>query len=345
MAVRTWLRGGVLALAAAGLVLAALEAGLRLAGKAPRVLRVNPYLAGRSWAAPDARLGWRNREGTFTAIEGPRSPMRFLADGRRFDPAARGRKEGAEILLVGGSFAQGYGVRDGETFAALLNARFPALHVLNYGTGGYSTLQALRMAERQLAAPQRKGRVRALVYAMIAHHAARNVAAVDWVRYLTTSDGRLLAPPHMRLKGGRLVPHAGGPVPVWPLETRSALVRLAHDGLLALVHDASEAESMRVTIALVQRMQALARRHGALFLTMGLTALPEPLRAGLREAAIPFLDCNVPGWWRRPEMRVGGRGHPSARLHRAYADCLGAWIARQPALRRPREDEPAGGAQ
>ncbi|MGI9381948.1 MAG: hypothetical protein ACR2PO_02245 [Methyloligellaceae bacterium] len=322
---RRTLRTGLLVMLVNVAVLALLEISLRAAGLGPRELRVNRYLAGRSWAEPHPILGWRNREGTFRSVEAGRVPMGFEADGRRREPPGAGSAKAPKVLVVGGSFAQGYGVADGETFAFLLDRELPGHDVLNFGTGGYSTWQAYLLM-RDYFGRRRAAPTALVIYGFISDHPSRTVADFDWITYLTTSDGRKRIPPHLRFHNGGFAERSGGPVSVWPLETTAALVRFAHDVVLKLRHTVADADKRKATLEVVHRMAELAQKHGARFLMVGLTEIRRSLKDALARGGIEALDCHVPDWWRQRDMRVGGTGHPSPKLHKHYAGCLAAAV-------------------
>lgn len=93
---------------------------------------------------PDARLGWVHR---------PETEGRFVAPG--FDVAVRINSHGLRgpeyeagpgrprILLMGDSFAWGWGVEEHQTLAGRLGEGLPGWDVLNAATAGYSTDQQL----------------------------------------------------------------------------------------------------------------------------------------------------------------------------------------------------------
>ena len=99
---------------------------------------------------PDDKLGWINRPGTYLSTEAGGVPNDFP---RRSQPSKLDTpsktKQRAEVLVVGCSFTQGFGVTDDETFSYLLNARYPRLMFHNFGTGGYGTYQSLLRIRRE----------------------------------------------------------------------------------------------------------------------------------------------------------------------------------------------------
>ena len=109
----------------------------------------NPLEAGAAWAAPDPGLGWMNKEGVFTAPETEAS-MTFWSFGRRAtrEDSALSEEGHTQVMILGGSVTQGYGVSDAETFPALLGGQYPEYAFENFGTGGYGVDQAKTLGAR-----------------------------------------------------------------------------------------------------------------------------------------------------------------------------------------------------
>ena len=95
----------------------------------------------------DPLLGWRSRP-NFRNVE-PMFGSRHVstnakgARGRRDYPYERGEK--SRIVVIGDSFAFGWGVSDDETYSALVERSLPDVEVINLGIGGYGTDQMLLM--------------------------------------------------------------------------------------------------------------------------------------------------------------------------------------------------------
>ncbi len=80
--------------------------------------------------------------------------MTILPDGRRRSAMNSVLRSGApKIVIVGGSFVQGWAVSDQDTFAWKLQDRFADYDVLNLGTAGYGTYQSLLLIEDLFAGP------------------------------------------------------------------------------------------------------------------------------------------------------------------------------------------------
>ncbi len=95
----------------------------------------------------DPLLGWRHAP-SFESSE-PILGSEFVSTNSR---GARGaveipyeRTDKPRVVVIGDSFAFGWGVRDDETYAAHLAQRFPEAEVVNLGVGGYGTDQMLLM--------------------------------------------------------------------------------------------------------------------------------------------------------------------------------------------------------
>jgi hypothetical protein len=315
----------LLALAALLLTLSLLELGLRLVGLRP-FDTLNPSLAQDSpyrWAEPDAELGWRNRPGVWRSRECGHVPMTFLEDGRRAAPAARA---GAKtVLVVGGSYAQGYSVGDADTFFARLGRELPDFAFRSYGTGGFGTLQSLLLTERILDATPPEQRPALVLYALIEGHVKRNVAEPSHILSLQVSARALLVPPHVRVRDGSLRRFAPELLRTWPLADRSSVLALLERAWVWARYRVGREESLRATRLLLEEFDASVTSRGPAFAVALLEGSPEDQRALLSGAPFPSVDCHHP---ERPEESVcgDGHGHPGAAVHAWWARCLADWL-------------------
>jgi hypothetical protein len=315
----------------AALTLFLAEALLRMAGHAPdRFEHPNPHEP--IIHEPDPALGWRSRPGRhrFPPYRLPGTPFHktILPDGRRAT-AHEERSGRPELVVVGCSYSLGWAVDDADTWAWRLQERLPELRVLNFATAGYGTYQSLLTLERVLPELSRPEWV---VYGMIQHHKERNVADADWLRTLdrVARDGPAAVPWVSVDEEGELVRHPPRRYPRPPLHGVSALVRFATR--LYLERNAREEAGKReITERLLLEMQRFAADHGARF-AVALLEFPDArkeaaVRDFLGESGIPVLDCS-----RRlgPGLRVPGEGHPNARMHGFWGDCIAAALRTQP---------------
>ncbi len=313
------------------------EAYLRMAGFAPKAAWVNANFDGANWGMEDSVLGWVNRPGTFASLEKGGADMSFQPDHTRTSRPVKDAGRPADVLVVGCSFSQGYSVADAETYAWRLGERFPGLVIDNFGTGGYSTYQALLRVRNELEA--RKEPPKLVILGFIAHQMVRTVAPPDWVKFLTDRNGALVIPPHATVTAGvdgdRLVDHPLEIVQPWPLEHRSALVTELHAGVLRLRLGDRMAQRVPATAAVIRSMRDLVEARGGRLLVALLddASLPggkadyDTLVAALGAAKVAHADCVDPEYDANPSaLQVGGAGHPNGTVHRRWADCIGRWV-------------------
>jgi hypothetical protein len=310
------------------LALAASEGMARLAGV--RVFRVQ-QAAYIGWAKPDPVLGWRNNPGVFPADEPPHEPMTFLPGGSRLTGAPPG--DGPNVLIVGCSFAEGYGVRDDQTFAWLLQKRFPNLRIWNFGTPGYGTYQSLLLLREVIE--QRHIHPVAIIYGFISLHFERNVLTWGMLDAFRAFGGERFSPPHVELASGRLRYFSPFVVPDWPLEEHSALVTVLHRTDLRVQLANRDRDEVKVTDLLLEQMKEVADKQEARLLVADLwnsgSPGPQAIRGmmqSMREAGIEQMDATYHGTETRPELlQVGGSGHPGVAVHAWWAGKIGDWLA------------------
>lgn len=284
------------------------------------------------WARPDPVLGWRNNPGVHPADEGPHEPMTIMEDGSRLTGTPPGA--GPTVLIVGCSYAEGYGVRDDQAFAWKLQQRFPELRIRDFGVPGYGTYQSLMLLQELI---ERQGiRPALVIYGFVTFHADRNVMTYPMLEALRSFGGERFSPPHAEARTGELQTFPPFVVPAWPLEEHSALVTLLHQTELRLRLANREEQRAQVTSLLLAQMQrTVEAAHGRLLVATLWNGGPDPetyrrVTADMRKAEIAQIDVTYAGAETRPEkILVGGTGHPGAIIHSWWADKLGQWIVEQ----------------
>jgi len=243
--------------------------------------------------------GWTPRPSFRYTLAGSETTINRL--GYRGREVAAARTPGRpRVVMLGDSITFGYGVRDGETFSAVMETLDPRLEVVNLGVQGYGTDQELLKLEREgLAyAPDVVVLNVCLANDLLDNAAARSIY-----------DG-VYPKPYFRLEGGRLVEVASHVALSPPrrlalmLSQRSALF----NALLDLVRvdraryqrevagrlEAEPAEpAFAVTFALIRRMNELTRARGARFAALLYPSLRDFIRPSRR--AQRFLEA--------PELR------------------------------------------
>ena len=259
--------------------------------------------------------------------------MTFLPDGSR--TTGRPAGDGPNVLVVGCSFAEGYGVRDDQSLAWLLQKRFPDLRIWNFGTPGYGTYQSLlllrEVIDRQHIHPA------AVIYGLVPFHADRNVLTYGMLDAFRAFGAERFSPPHVELANGNPRYFPPFVVPNWPLEEHSALVTLLHRTDLRIRLANREKDEVKVTDLLLEQMKELADKQKAHLLVANLwnggSPGPEAIRSmtkSMQEEGIEQMDVTYRGTETRPELlQVGGTGHPGVAVHAWWAGKIGDWLARQ----------------
>ena len=159
------------------------EIGLRFSGKAPwyfisdtKEPTVNEF---------DQKLGWKPKSGKYIfpahSKNGSKTNFTILKDGNRLVSEIT-KKYIEEIILLGGSFTQGWAADDKETYAWFLQKKFPDIKIVNYAVGGYGTYQSLLKLEEVL---KKKNNIKFIIYSFLRAHEDRNVGDPEWLRLLT----------------------------------------------------------------------------------------------------------------------------------------------------------------
>ena len=319
-------RAGRIALLAASALLAgvAVEVVLRLLGAGP--VPVNPDQ--RSLWAYHPQLGWSSTAGYEDSFDTEFFSVDVAINSRglRDDELSLEKPEDVRrVLVVGDSFAWGFGVEQEDTFAARLERALPATEVINGAVSGYSTDQALlwlRLEGRQYAPD-------VVVYALSGNDDIMNHMQVAYWTYYKPSY--------------RLDPQAGlllqgVPVPITSfgdrlrhaLRSRSAIAKAleialrGHEAAFVYLADSypDPGDPHRLTVALVNGLRAEAHRAGASLVVVANSQFwfspsgsYERLVDELRGAGHDVVDVESRPGWDSAAMQIPGDGHWNARGH------------------------------
>lgn len=322
----------ILLISVLALLLLGFEFALRQLGFAPRTPQVNVFFetsAETTWSIPDPELGWINKAGVSHAIGNDPAPMTFWDFARR---AARTNPDmpvdpRIPVMIVGGSVAQSYGVRDEESFPYLLTQRYPNLWIENFGNGGYGTVQSRILAERAYDHFYPASEKPKLLIATFADsHMLRNVSDQSWVYSISDSEGRYVSPPHYRLDRGELIFHPFRTIDFWPMETSSAILRVLHDTWLRSFRFNTRAQSIPVATRVLQEFAAFARERGMILALVVVSDTTGTTNQVLENQSAPYVDCSGPERIDPEKYLLPGNGHPNPELHAVLASCVGNWL-------------------
>jgi hypothetical protein len=279
--------------------------------------------------APDPVLGFRPLPGAYTVVFDHRDRWQItnLPDTTRitrplhtYDGSPRGRG----IWIFGCSFVQGWGIDDADTFSWKLQERFPDHDVVNFGVGGYGTLQSLLQFQQAL---RERPPPLAVILAYAEFHDERNTRGNNWrdANFSYAPFGTTAQPFARFDASGQLrIERSNDFVPLMPLRSRSALFNLAVEEY-GLLHDRG-LRSHEVSELLIEKFAEASRRHGSRFV---LAVIQSSLVASAtlgRFAArgIPSIDISVD--LRNPAYGIPYDGHPNAAANETYANGIAALL-------------------
>ena len=135
-------------LASCGFSLLILEAAVRVFYRPVETHVTTFRLKTSSYYQPDDVLGWRPRKDITGVQKAPGNPDTIFHTNSR---GLRGREHSLEkrpgqvrLVVLGDSFAWGFGVNDGEIFTDVLETLLPNTEVINLGVTAYATRQEVQ---------------------------------------------------------------------------------------------------------------------------------------------------------------------------------------------------------
>ncbi len=282
------------------------------------------YLETPLMFSPDSEIGWRSKPGKYLFSDIPAITTTIWPGGFRATAPSRTPRP-HPIVLVGGSFMQGWAVTDSKTCGDRLQVAFPSTEILNLGTGAYGTYQSLLVLERYLAESNASPSL--VIYGFGYFHESRNVAAYEWVKALSMlSQLGAVAVPYVSFDSrGGLERNPPASYPDWPLKRQLALIALLQDGYAKLQSRSRSTNATRATQLLIAEMAKTARESGADFLVAFFAAGSSQLKQNyvnfMEREQIWNTDCSLPGHG-SVRYTVPGYDHPNALTNSDWASCL-----------------------
>ncbi len=306
------------------------EAGLRLVGFMPRTLTPNRFFVDgteSTWSVPDPVMGWINREGISISIEEGAVPMTFWSHGRRASRLTPETDTQANpVMIVGGSNAQSYGVKDEASFPSILAERFPSIWIENFGNGGFGTAQSYLLTQRMMKEFYGAQSPRLVLLTFADSHVARNVSDQSWIYSISDSQGRYISPPHYRLRGSDLEYRPLQTIQPWPAESHSSLVTTLHHVWLQSFTYNTVDQGVLVTQELIKAFNDYVQSQGSDFAVVILEDYSQISSDLFADAEYPVINCSGYERTAPSEYLLGGGSHPNAKYHAHYADCIGRWL-------------------
>ena len=288
---------------------------------------------------PDPTLGWRAKEGSYVIPPNNQLSKQFHIsfgkDGQRKTGENNGNVDG-EILVIGGSFTQGWGVNNEDTFPSKLQKNYTNFKVYNFGQGGYGSIQSLLLLEEQI--PKMKS-PKLVIYGFIEHHEYRNTARDQWLRTLAkySRRGAVKTPYGSIGNNNKLIIHSPIGYINLPLKEVSSLVTLFEKAYMkqrtkkGFSRDSQRKKQQKiVTEKAFIRMSEISNKFDADFILVILDwsnpYTKDHYESFLKKNEIKFVNCTIP---LIDEMVLFGDYHPSEKAHTYYNDCLNDYIKEQ----------------
>jgi hypothetical protein len=274
---------------------------------------------------PDAILGWQNKAGSYTVPpyhpSGETIHITFIESGRRRTAVNPPRNPAGELVLIGDSFTVGWAISDSETYPWQLQEKFPFLHVLNYGTGGYGSYQSLLMLERELPS---LAHPKFVLYGFNQLQEARNTAPARWLRLLSSHSRRgHVDVPFATFDAEKgMLRHPPERYVSLPLRESSAVVTLVEKAYMDIKARKRLSNKRLITEQILLAMDRVSKEHNAIFAVVLLWAdrnIKEHYMEYLRENNIQVIDCI---YEITNEMQVPGDGHPNGKMHALWTKCI-----------------------
>ena len=318
------------------LCLVALEIGLRW-GKV-RVRSVNgQQLHLKRWARPDPVLGWTANPGIWE-VDCEQRPMTILDNATRktcFQPGAS-----KNILIVGGSWIQGYGVRDEETCASQLQQRFSSVNFVNLATAGYGNYQSY-LATKSFLEKSGAESVSMVILAVAEHSSVRDVADYAWIRSLLTYSGTHFIPPRIapgpkNLSDAPWLEYPPESPNLWRLADKLDIVLCLQEMLMCFkTRNRYATYGDKAATQVIGWLWPYLKERGVELVVIdlfGAERVDKELGAYCRTNGLPYLRArgdipdNDPEWYLH---RGKCKGHPNEKYQGLWAATLGDYLAGQ----------------
>ena len=281
----------------------------------------------------ESELGWISAERV--TLVNPDFKITIDENGARKSGLVR-KNFDKSIILIGGSFAQGWGVNDEETFSSKLEKKYSNLKVYNYGQGGYGTIQSLLLLKKKI---QKIEKPKLVIYVFIDHHEFRNAARMSWMRTLASlsesgnvklpygtigeEDELIIKPPISNLN--------------FPLKDKSSIITILEKAIsknMSKEHFPNDRTRKKqqemITKKAIMEIKNVSNSFNTKFLITILDAANQNILNNyenfFKENKINFADCHIS---LTNEMVIVGDYHPSSKAHSHYSECLYKHISKE----------------
>ena len=288
---------------------------------------------------PDPILGWLAKKGTYeflpADINGEKFTMSFNDSGNRKNGNFNNNSKN-KILIIGGSFAQGWGVNDKETFSFKLQKKYKNYKIYNFGQGGYGTIQSYLLLKDKIS---NNIKPKLIIYGIIQHHEYRNIAHAGWLKMLAqySNRGHVYTPYGSIGKNNKLTIHKPIGYLNLPLREMSSIITLIEKVYMKLssrdrVYIKSKSgkktkQQSSVTKKTILKMKNFSEQSGSDFILVNLdwsgSFKKENYENFFKKNGIKFVNCALPS---NEKYILPSDYHPNETAHTYFKDCLADYI-------------------
>ena len=285
----------------------------------------------------DSDLGWISKKGTYELVidNKLKSKVKIVIanEGDRFTGINNKNKQ--KIIFIGGSFTQGWGVNDSDTFAYLIQKKFNNFYAYNFAQSGYSGVQSLLLLKRKI---KNIKSTKLIIYGFIEHHEQRNVARSGWLKTLQRSSkrGHKQTPkiPYASVnKLGELAYYKPVGYMTLPLREKFATVALIENFYMKQSSRHRKKTQKKVTKKIFYELNKITKKNNANFLVVNLNSSnrfnEQEYESFLKKNKINYANCNLV---LDEDLMIPNDFHPNEKAHFLYSKCISDYIEKNSLL-------------
>ena len=274
----------------------------------------------------DKTLGWISKSGEYqiTASDkfNEKTNLTILDNGERYSGSNKSKNN---LIIIGGSFSQGWGVNNSQTYSFNLQNFFINHKVHNFGQSGYGGVQSFLLLKEKIKTIRPTNLV---IYGFIDHHEYRNVARSGWLSTLLkySKSGHSDTPkvPYADInKMGHIIFKEPIGYIKMPFRESLAIVALIEKTYMKQKTKKRKKIQKEVTKKIFLKMKEISKKNGSEFLAVNLKSNFIEYKNFLKENKINYVDCNLQ---LTKKYLLRGDYHPNGAAHSFYSECIAKYI-------------------
>ena len=301
-----------------------LEFFLRIAGFKPK-----KYLTSgeSSISNYDSKLGWRLKTGKYLINSNDGSGKSYKVTIEKNGSRKTGEilNINKSIIIIGGSFSQGSGVSDEETYAFKLKKNLPNFNIYNFGQPGYGTIQSLLLLKEEI---KRINKPEIIIYGFIDHHIQRNIARSEWLDVLLkysnkNNDFKPSIPFGIIDKNQNLIIKPLMGHATFPLREFSSLIAAIEKVYMKQITRQRKKDQFKVLYKSIDEINTISKSNKSKLFIVNLSLnkkrSDEKLNKYLKKNKISYIDCRAPNF---KKYKIKNDYHPNFLGHEFYSKCI-----------------------